>query len=142
MVDFGLSEKFGKVFLCKKYVGKTAYKCPEIYAKKDVFDARSADCWSLGVVLFMMVCADVIFGVSATNHLCFEQTIGGAPYAKPCKDDPYFTHIAEGKLFHLLSLWDKLDMVTAASLDLLERMLQAEGRRLNIEEVQMHPWLL
>ena len=63
MVDFGLAEAFtsrdssGDIdFRCKKYVGKTQYKSPKVYAKKEVFDARSADCWSLGVVLFMMVC--------------------------------------------------------------------------------------
>ena len=62
MVDFGLSEVFTAVdangdvdFRCTKYVGKTAYKCPTIYAKKGTFDARSAACWSLGVALFMMV---------------------------------------------------------------------------------------
>lgn len=34
-----------------KYSG---YKAPKVYGKKKVFDARSADIWSLGIVLFMM----------------------------------------------------------------------------------------
>ena len=42
-------------FRCRKFVGKTAYKAPRVYAKQRPFDARAADCWSLGVVLFMMV---------------------------------------------------------------------------------------
>ena len=32
----------------------SGYKAPKVYGKKKVFDARSADIWSLGIVLFMM----------------------------------------------------------------------------------------
>ena len=42
-------------FNSRKYVGKTIYKAPEVYAKREIFDARLADCWSLGVAMFCMV---------------------------------------------------------------------------------------
>jgi len=130
MVDFGLAEVFtardanGEVdFGCAKYVGKTAYKCPTIYAKKGTFDARAADCWSLGVALFMMA-------------------IGGAPYKKPCAKDASFTYIMRGKMVELLDEWDRLDFVTPKLVDLLARIFRREQHRIDIDEIKKHPWLL
>eukprot|EP01084_Bolivina_argentea_P149017 260415_1 len=78
IIDFGVAEVFssknqdGQIdFQCTKYVGKTGYKAPEVYRKEGMFDARSADCWSLAVCFFMM---------------CF----GCAPYYKPSETDLLF----------------------------------------------------
>lgn len=47
----------------------TAYKAPKVYGKKRIFDARSADIWSLGVVLFML-------------------TVGAPPFSRYVIDKP------------------------------------------------------
>lgn len=130
MVDFGLAEVFTKVddngnadFRSQKYVGKTAYKAPKVFGKRKVFDARAADCWSLGVVLFMMI-------------------IGGAPYKQPCKKDATFQYVINGKLIQLLQEWNRIDFVTPKLVDLLLRVLRREEKRINIDEIKKHPWLL
>lgn len=130
LVDFGLSEVFTSIkkngktdFRSKKYVGKTAYKAPKVFAKKKIFDARAADCWSLGVVLFMMI-------------------IGGAPYKKPNKYDTTFQYIINGKIIQLLKEWNRIHFVTPKIVDLLLRILSIESKRINIDEIRKHPWLL
>ena len=96
-IDFGLSEKFDKIenplFICNKYVGKTHYKAPKVYGKKEQFMANRADIWSLGVALFMMV-------------------IGAPPYNRPTNRDPGFRFIAEKKMTKLLYSWGRIKYVT------------------------------
>eukprot|EP01084_Bolivina_argentea_P249857 418433_1 len=78
IIDFGVAEVFCSKneyneidFQCNKYVGKTQYKAPEVYKKKEIFDAKGADCWSLSVVFFIMI-------------------IGCPPWLKPSKSDIAF----------------------------------------------------
>ena len=72
-VDFGLAEFFepDDEFLCDKFVGKKTYKAPEVYAAKDRFDARKADIWCLGVVLFVMFSLSTIIIMISAISLCF-----------------------------------------------------------------------
>merc|ERR1712154_280772 len=106
--DFGLSAAFDKKdFRCNKYVGKTAYKAPKVYGKRKIFDARAADIWSLGVVLFMM-------------------TIGAPPFARPSRKEYGYQMVMSGQLVQLLQGWNRLHYVTTPMLDLLSRMLQKE----------------
>jgi len=130
LIDFGLAEVFtsrnkdNKIsFKCNKYVGKTAYKAPRVYSKKKPFDARAADCWSMGVVLFMMI-------------------IGGSPYQRPTKSDATFSYIISGAINQLLDQWDRTAFVTPVILDLMERIFQRQKYRVNIDEIKKHPWLL
>eukprot|EP00484_Ammonia_sp_Unknown_P008553 CAMPEP_0197074932 /NCGR_PEP_ID=MMETSP1384-20130603/211356_1 /TAXON_ID=29189 /ORGANISM="Ammonia sp." /LENGTH=409 /DNA_ID=CAMNT_0042513773 /DNA_START=23 /DNA_END=1252 /DNA_ORIENTATION=- len=130
IVDFGLAEVFTKTrpngefdFSSTKYVGKTVYKSPEVYAKKRAFDARSADCWSLGACLFMML-------------------VGGSPYNKPSKNDAAFSYLISGEIVDLLAAWNRIDRVTAKSADLLIRIFRKEAYRINIDDIKKHPWLL
>merc|ERR1712228_790212 len=80
-------------FRCRKFVGKTAYRAPRVYAKQRAFDARAADCWSLGVVLFMMI-------------------IGGSPYQRPDKHDSTFPYIINEEIPLLLEQWNRSQFVT------------------------------
>eukprot|EP00484_Ammonia_sp_Unknown_P012191 CAMPEP_0197078554 /NCGR_PEP_ID=MMETSP1384-20130603/213174_1 /TAXON_ID=29189 /ORGANISM="Ammonia sp." /LENGTH=839 /DNA_ID=CAMNT_0042517421 /DNA_START=111 /DNA_END=2630 /DNA_ORIENTATION=+ len=126
-IDFGLSEKFDRTknphFFCTKYVGKTHYKAPKVYAKKERFCANKADIWSLGVCLFMMV-------------------IGAPPYNRPSPRDPGYRFIAEKKISKLLHQWERLKYVTPNLYDLMERMLTVdESKRITLEEIVTHPWL-
>eukprot|EP00485_Elphidium_margaritaceum_P000675 CAMPEP_0202685370 /NCGR_PEP_ID=MMETSP1385-20130828/1101_1 /ASSEMBLY_ACC=CAM_ASM_000861 /TAXON_ID=933848 /ORGANISM="Elphidium margaritaceum" /LENGTH=580 /DNA_ID=CAMNT_0049339697 /DNA_START=57 /DNA_END=1799 /DNA_ORIENTATION=+ len=126
-IDFGLSEHFdpttNPAFVCTKYVGKTHYKAPKVYNKKEVFRANKADIWSLGVCLFMMV-------------------IGAPPYNKPIAKDAGFRFIADGKISKLLYQWGRIKYVTPNLYDLMERMLTVnEANRITMDEIVTHKWL-
>jgi serine/threonine protein kinase len=126
-IDFGLAEGFdlsdNPFYLSKKYVGKTHYKSPKVYAKKEEFRANKADIWSLGVCLFMMI-------------------IGAPPYNKPHKKDAGYRFIAEEKITKLLYSWNRIKYVTPNLYDLMERMLCCdEKRRISMTEIVRHDWL-
>jgi len=128
--DFGLAEIFQqdpvtrqRSFQCTKFCGKTNYKAPEVYAKKGVFDARKADVWSLGVVLFCML-------------------VGSPPYNKPIASDQAYLYIKNGIIDQLLFQWERNHFITVKVLSLLHSMLDydAESRFL-VDDVVQHPWL-
>eukprot|EP01083_Nonionella_stella_P083774 231698_1 len=121
IIDFGVAEMFPNDFKCSKHVGKTLYKAPEIYDRAESFDARSADCWSLGVCLFMMV-------------------VGSPPFPRASSDDALFKAIVMNHaLDRVLEAWGKADYVSLDLLDLFGRLLCVNPeRRLNIKEVAQH----
>eukprot|EP01083_Nonionella_stella_P242419 845627_1 len=126
-IDFGLAEYFNTAtnpfYLCKKYVGKTHYKSPKVYGKKDEFQANKADIWSLGVCLFMMI-------------------IGAPPYNKPTTKDPGFRFIREKKITKLLYSWNRIKYVTPNLYDLMEKMLTCdEEKRISMAGIVRHDWL-
>jgi len=130
LIDFGLAEVFESKhkneaieFRCRKFVGKTAYKAPRVYAKTRPFDARAADCWSLGVVLFMMI-------------------IGGSPYQRPDKNDATFPYIINEEIMLLLEQWNRSQFITPTIVDLMQRIFKREKYRICIDEIRKHPWLL
>ena len=56
IIDFGMALDFSgkKNFICStEKLGKTYYMAPEVYNGDD-YDARAADIWSCGIMLFMM----------------------------------------------------------------------------------------
>eukprot|EP01083_Nonionella_stella_P000604 1701_1 len=128
LIDFGVSRVFCDTdkhnqidFTSTKYVGKKAYKSPEVYAQKP-FDARAADCWSLAVVFFMMIA-------------------GCPPWTKASKSDAAYKAMTQGHLAELLLQWNRLDYVTSDILDLMHRLFQKEEHRMRVEEIKMHPFL-
>ena len=100
-IDFGVSESFinKNNFLCKKYVGKTVYKSPKVYSHTP-FDARKADIWSLGVVLFML-------------------QFGCQPYTIPHNNCQLFCLITKGKIIKYLKEIDKYKYVTKPLISML-----------------------
>eukprot|EP01084_Bolivina_argentea_P080247 145402_1 len=55
IIDLGLAQKFtSNNFTFQGRVGKLQYMCPEAYARKR-YDARAADIYTLGIMLFMML---------------------------------------------------------------------------------------
>merc|ERR1712176_675241 len=128
--DFGLAEIFtmkGKnknnQFKCTKFCGKTNYKAPEVYAKKAVFDARKADIWSLGVVLFCML-------------------VGSPPYNKPIDSDQAYLYIKGGIIDQLLFQWERNHFITVKVLSLLHNMLSYDiKKRFLVDDVIKHQWL-
>eukprot|EP01084_Bolivina_argentea_P111988 199741_1 len=128
IIDFGLAEVFtnkkpdGSIdFSCKKYVGKTSYKAPKVYGKKEIFDARAADCFSLAVCFFMMF-------------------TGSGPWKKPTFKDPLFSYIMNGQLIEVLDSWGLLHYVSAEILDILIGLFRSEDRRLTMKQLKEHCW--
>ena len=126
-IDFGLCEFFdlktNPKFLCQKYVGKTHYKAPKVYGKKEIFQANKADIWSLGVSLFMMI-------------------IGAPPYNKPIDKDITFQYIKYKQIAKLLQEWGRIKYVTSNLHDLLTKMLTFdEDKRITLDEIIKHPWI-
>eukprot|EP00487_Bulimina_marginata_P009081 TRINITY_DN3407_c0_g1_i1.p1 TRINITY_DN3407_c0_g1~~TRINITY_DN3407_c0_g1_i1.p1 ORF type:complete len:219 (-),score=13.24 TRINITY_DN3407_c0_g1_i1:442-1098(-) len=123
--DFGLAQIFDKRqnphFLCNKYVGKTGYKSPEIYQRKQNFNAKAADTWSLGVSLFAML-------------------MGSMPFNKPSSSDPTFQWIMNGHLLQLINQWKKAHYVNAQTVDLLSRIFVKEEKRINTKQLLSHSW--
>eukprot|EP01083_Nonionella_stella_P070734 189395_1 len=130
IIDFGLAEVFTTTdksglidFSCTKYVGKTAYKSPEVHRKKGTFDARGADCWSLGISFFMML-------------------IGAPPFKRASRKDPMFVLIMNGQILDILYAWNRVHYITAEILDLFQRIFVAEKDRMTIQEIQEHASLV
>merc|ERR1712130_420236 len=120
--DFGLAEYFNpkekNAFICNKYVGKTHYKAPKVYGKKEWFDARKADIWSLGVSFFMMM-------------------IGAPPYKLPNDDDRHFPFIQRNNIMAILMRWGREHYIDKNMEMLLNNMLNIdEDKRCNIYQLE------
>ncbi|XP_065194023.1 testis-specific serine/threonine-protein kinase 1-like [Sycon ciliatum] len=58
--DFGFATQFNKDQLLKTFCGSCAYASPEILYGQP-YDGRKSDMWSIGVVLYAMVCGKLPF---------------------------------------------------------------------------------
>eukprot|EP01083_Nonionella_stella_P173586 599267_1 len=130
IIDFGLAEVFCKRdkadfvdFECNKYVGKRGYKCPEVTAERGMFDARSNDCWGLGVCFFILV-------------------LGFPPFQRACCGDAFFRAVMNGELLVILRNWGRAEYVNLSALDLIHKIFVPEKYRLNIREIQKHPYFV
>ena len=130
------------LFTYNQTVGKSSYMAPEVAARTHTpaqkysirngrrvqnrnearYDGRSADIWSLGVMLFMMC-----IGVSA--------------YSEPTHRDKQFRFIYDGRIGELLAYWKRLPLITEDILDLFKRIFVPEARRITWPELLSHPFL-
>ncbi|KAL0583849.1 hypothetical protein ABG067_006293 [Albugo candida] len=104
-------------------VGKIFYMPPEIYRNQVPFNGFSADIWSTGVMLFIMV-------------------TGVPPFERPDDADPRFRMIARGRLNEMLDSWG-MHHISHSVRDLLSKLLVVDdpGQRLNVIQIAAHPWL-
>eukprot|EP01083_Nonionella_stella_P162134 531975_1 len=124
IIDFGLTKKFkieDKKWIHQGRVGKVNYMPPEAYARQS-YDARSADVYSLGIMLFMML-------------------VGAPIYQIPHSHNAAFNYMIHGKLVAILKHWKRLRIVTVDALDLLNRILVYEPKRITLDQIQQHPFL-
>jgi len=123
IIDLGLTKEFANGdFLCKLgRVGKLQYMCPEAYARRP-FDARKADVYCLGVMLFMML-------------------IGAPPYQAPQPQNAAFKYIISGRVADVLKHWKRLRLLTEDAVDLLTKMLCYEQHRISVADILNHPFL-
>ncbi|XP_067888666.1 SNF-related serine/threonine-protein kinase isoform X1 [Heterodontus francisci] len=115
LTDFGFSNKFQPGKKLTTSCGSLAYSAPEILLG-DEYDAPAVDIWSLGVILFMLVC--------------------GQPPFQEANDSETLTMIMDCK-------YTVPSRVSKQCKDLINRMLQRDPkRRASLEEIENHPWLL
>jgi len=127
IIDFGLGEKWDvtdpSAFQAHyPPCGKLQYMSPECYSiqKDQYYDARANDVWGLGVMYFMML-------------------VGVPPFKLPHKSDGRFVYTMNGKLDHLLKLWNRTHLVSAEAMDFFKRVFRPEQDRITIEEMFSHP---
>uniref|UniRef100_A0A146ZJ58 SNF-related serine/threonine-protein kinase n=1 Tax=Fundulus heteroclitus TaxID=8078 RepID=A0A146ZJ58_FUNHE len=114
LTDFGFSNKFQPGKKLTTSCGSLAYSAPEILLG-DEYDAPAVDIWSLGVILFMLVC--------------------GQPPFQEANDSETLTMIMDCK-------YTVPTHVSSACKDLIDRMLQRDPkRRASLEEIESHTWL-
>ncbi|XP_074868845.1 testis-specific serine/threonine-protein kinase 2-like [Carettochelys insculpta] len=119
--DFGFSRRLtrdenGKLILSKTFCGSAAYAAPEVL-QGIPYEPKIYDIWSLGVILFIMVC-------------------GSMPY-----DDSNIGKMLKIQKEHRVH-FPKSKSLTVECKDLIYRMLQPDvARRLHIEEIFNHKWM-
>mmetsp|Transcript_6662 Transcript_6662/g.16680 ORF Transcript_6662/g.16680 Transcript_6662/m.16680 type:complete len:659 (-) Transcript_6662:1541-3517(-) len=114
IVDFGFSVKTAKGEKLKKACGSPSYAAPEIVTRKE-YEGSRVDVWSLGVVLFAMVCGYFPFQANTTQNLC--------------------RRIASGKFTCPAFL-------SPECRDLITRMLQVRpDRRATLKDIWQHAWV-
>ncbi|XP_017778915.1 PREDICTED: SNF-related serine/threonine-protein kinase-like isoform X2 [Nicrophorus vespilloides] len=114
LTDFGFSNKFCPGQKLETSCGSLAYSAPEILLG-DSYDAPAVDVWSLGVILYMLVC-------------------GQAPFQE-ANDSETLTMIMDCK-------YTVPTHVSKECKDLIAKMLvRAPEKRATLSEISAHAWL-
>ncbi|XP_077006583.1 testis-specific serine/threonine-protein kinase 3 isoform X2 [Tamandua tetradactyla] len=117
LTDFGFAKVLPKSRreLSQTFCGSTAYAAPEVL-QGIPHDSRKGDVWSMGVVLYVMLCASLPFDDTDIPKMLWQQQKGVS----------FPTHLG----------------ISAECQDLLKRLLEPDTiLRPSIEEVSWHPWL-
>ncbi|XP_069028944.1 LOW QUALITY PROTEIN: SNF related kinase b, partial [Embiotoca jacksoni] len=114
LTDFGFSNLFQPGTMLATSCGSLAYSAPEILLGEE-YDAPAVDIWSLGVILYMLVCGVPPF--QETNDSETLVMILDCRYAVP-------------------------DHVSDDCSDLISRMLQKDpSHRASLDQIEAHRWL-
>ncbi|NWU78026.1 SNRK kinase, partial [Onychorhynchus coronatus] len=114
LTDFGFSNRFQPGKMLTTSCGSLAYSAPEILLG-DEYDAPAVDIWSLGVILYMLVC--------------------GHPPFQEANDSETLTMIMDCR-------YTVPPHVSAQCADLISRMLQRDPKqRASLEQIESHSWL-
>ncbi|KAM6117883.1 SNF-related serine/threonine-protein kinase-like [Pterocles gutturalis] len=114
LTDFGFSNHFQPGKMLTTSCGSLAYSAPEILLGEE-YDAPAVDIWSLGVILYMLVC--------------------GHPPFQEANDSETLTMIMDCR-------YTVPPHVSAPCADLISRMLQRDPKqRASLEQIEGHAWL-
>lgn len=114
LIDFGLSNTWGKSGKLKTACGSPSYAAPEMILGEDSYYGSRVDVWSCGVVLYVMIC----------GFLPFEDA----------NQDKLYKKIIDGK-FALPSF------VSDTCKDLIRKIMNVDQeKRYTIAEIKSHPW--
>ncbi|KAL5256703.1 hypothetical protein ACHWQZ_G011833 [Mnemiopsis leidyi] len=113
IIDFGLSNQYAHDCLLNTFCGSPLYASPEMIQGKE-YKGPEVDCWSLGVVLYTLLCGTMPFDDSDMKHLVESITTASYPHPKG---------------------------LTKSALDMIARLLRANPKkRATIENIRLHPW--
>ncbi|XP_043937170.1 uncharacterized protein LOC122809609 [Protopterus annectens] len=114
LTDFGFSNHFQPGKMLATSCGSLAYSAPEILLG-DEYEAPSVDIWSLGVILYMLVC-------------------GSLPFQE-ANDSETLTMILDCR-------YTVPDHISQECTNLISWMLQRDPKkRASLEHIESHPWL-
>ena len=115
LIDFGLSNVFYPPQKLRTFCGSPMYAAPELVQHHE-YVGPEVDCWSLGVLLYFLVCGSLPFGGESYAELY--QQIMRANYTLP-------SHLSAG------------------CRDLIRHMLVPDpASRFTIEDIVRHPWVM
>uniref|UniRef100_W5M699 SNF-related serine/threonine-protein kinase n=1 Tax=Lepisosteus oculatus TaxID=7918 RepID=W5M699_LEPOC len=114
LTDFGFSNHFQPGTMLMTSCGSLAYSAPEILLGEE-YDAPAVDIWSLGVILYMLVCGQPPFQEANDSETLIK--IMDCQYSVP-------PHVSE------------------ECRDLISHMLQRDPeKRASLQQIEGHPWL-
>ena len=116
IIDFGLSNTYGDKDeeLLRSSCGSPFYAAPEML-KGDIYKGNKVDIWSMGVVLYLMICGSLPFQ-DEDNSKLFQKIIKGK-YTIPM----HVSNHARDLLYKLIEINPK--------------------KRINITQIKRHPWI-
>ncbi|CAH8602037.1 unnamed protein product [Dicrocoelium dendriticum] len=115
LIDFGLCAKNTFNAMLSTFCGSFAYAAPEVLANKE-YCGSSADIWSLGVILYALLCGCLPFDPRKPEEL--PQKIGKGHFTVP-------------------------DGLTKSSRQLLSQLMCVDPKkRIKMEELRRHPWIV
>jgi len=115
LIDFGFSNIYDPTNVLQTFCGSPTYASPEL-VQRHAYTGPEVDCWSLGVLLYVLVSGELPF--TGDTYLELYQKIVSAAYKMPT-------------------------YLTPACKDLILNMLQPDPEnRLNIIQICNHPWVL
>jgi len=119
LIDFGLCERIENGKLCDLWCGSQDYVCPEII-KKEPYNGFTADVWSLGTILYIMLYGELPFG--------FDMRVKA---------------VSDGEEHPQIQFADERNpnIVSDGAKDLISQMLAVDpAKRITMEGVAKHRW--
>jgi len=123
LTDFGLSRIVGEGSFMQTICGTPMYVAPEVIAnmgqKQPKGYGKAVDVWSLGVILYMLLC--------------------GEPPFDQRKTTPILEQVTKGE-YHMPE--DLQQSLTPQSRDLVAQLLQVDvKKRITLDKIATHPWI-
>ena len=121
ITDFGLSRVVGEGSLMRTLCGTPSYLAPEVILSAEVKGyGPKCDCWSLGVILFIMLS-------------------GYPPFSSEIKEHALTDQITRGMYTFPPEYWRN---VSSEAIDLIKNFLIVNPEnRISIKDALKHPWL-
>jgi len=123
LTDFGLSRIVGEGSFMQTICGTPMYVAPEVIAnmgqKQPKGYGKAVDVWSLGVILYMLLC--------------------GEPPFDQRKTTPILEQVTKGE-YHMPE--DLQQSLSPEARDLVSQLLQVDvKKRLSLDKIATHPWV-